>query len=393
MKRFDYIVAFYLGHRRSTFYNTLGKENKLFLIQQHIKYLQTQPEGLNNIYFVFNTDSSTSHLSEEVETYIKTIPLDINIIFRNNINFSYGAWEEVIIENINNSTTSDYAFLIEDDYIPTSRDSIGPFIERIQEEKNIGYVAQLVNANSIAGLHNDASIQHHAAISNGLLNYSAAKDALKKYSSVFLLNPSKRNYDGGVWNQLHFLNYIITSDYLLLGMEDKYLHPFFELKFEDIIFYGNKEGKILVTPILSDITITPLTEEDLPFLLEIRNDESTRKFLENNSIFTLKECQEWFSTSNPEWYIISHYNTKVGYIRSTSNGEVGVDIHPDYRRKGYARKAYKEYLRYRKFATLWVFEDNFAKNLYQELGFIPTGISKKVRDRCYIQMFYYNGLK
>jgi GNAT superfamily N-acetyltransferase len=141
------------------------------------------------------------------------------------------------------------------------------------------------------------------------------------------------------------------------------------------------------------IKLRLLTENDLSFLLEIRNDESTRKFLENDSIFTLKECQEWFSTSNPEWYIISHYNTKVGYIRSTLNGEVGVDIHPNYRRKGYARSAYKEYLRYKKFATLWVFEDNFAKNLYQDLGFVPTGNSKKVRDRSYTQMFYYNGLK
>lgn len=393
MKKFDYIVAFYLGNRRSTFYNTLGKENKLFLIQQHIKYLQTQPEGLNNIYFVFNTDGSTSHLSEEVETYIKTFPLDINVIFRNNINFSYGAWEEVIIENINNSTTSDYAFLIEDDYIPTSLDSIKPFIEKMQKDENIGYVAQLVSSNASAKTRNDGNIHHHAAISNGLVNYSAAKDALDKYSSVFKLNPSKRDYDGGIWNQVHFLNYIITSDYLLLGMEDKYLQPFYELRLEDIIFYGNKKGKILITPILSDITLSPLTKEDLPFLLEIRNDDSTRKYLENNSIFTLEECQEWFSTTNPEWYVISHYDTQVGYIRSTSNGEVGVDIHPDYRRKGYARKAYKEYLRYRKFATLWVFEDNFAKNLYEDLGFIPTGISKKVRDRSYTQMFYYNGLK
>jgi GNAT superfamily N-acetyltransferase len=393
MKKFDYIVAFYLGHRRSTFYNILGKENKLFLVNQHIKFLQTKPEGLNNIYFVFNTDGSTSHLSEEVETYIKTFPLNINVIFRDNINFSYGAWEEAIIENINNSTTSDYAFLIEDDYIPASPDSIQPFIERIQEEENVGYVAQLVSSNESANAADHGVIKHHASISNGLLNYSAVKDVLEKHPSVFLLNPSKRDYQGGVWNQVHFLNYIISSDYLLSSMDGEYLQPFYELRIEDIIFYGNKKGKILITPILSDITITPLIEEDLPFLLEIRNDESTRKFLENDSIFTLKECQEWFSTSNPEWYIISHYNTKVGYIRSTPNGEVGVDIHPNYRRKGYARRAYKEYLRYRKFATLWVFEDNFAKNLYQDLGFIPTGNSKKVRDRYYTQMFYYNGLK
>jgi len=55
--------------------------------------------------------------------------------------------------------------------------------------------------------------------------------------------------------------------------------------------------------------------------------------------------------------------------------------------------AYETYLEDKDYASLWVFEDNFAKNLYQDLGFIPTGNSKKVRDRYYTQMFYYNGLK
>ena len=33
-----------------------------------------------------------------------------------------------------------------------------------------------------------------------------------------------------------------------------------------------------------------LTEDDLNFLIEVRNDESTRKFLENDSEFTSDEC-------------------------------------------------------------------------------------------------------
>ena len=42
------------------------------------------------------------------------------------------------------------------------------------------------------------------------------------------------------------------------------------------------------------IYLKSLTESDLPFLLEIRNDDSTRCNLENNSKFTLKESLEWF---------------------------------------------------------------------------------------------------
>jgi ribosomal protein S18 acetylase RimI-like enzyme len=110
--------------------------------------------------------------------------------------------------------------------------------------------------------------------------------------------------------------------------------------------------------------------------------------LENNSAFTLESCTEWFSKTNPIWYIIEDTN-RVGYIR-TNKDEVGIDIHPMYRRMGYAREAYKLYLKDREYASLWVFVDNFAKNLYTELGFVENGNTKTIRDRKYIQMVYEN---
>ena len=39
-------------------------------------------------------------------------------------------------------------------------------------------------------------------------------------------------------------------------------------------------------------------------------------------------------------------------------------------------------------AYLWVFDDNFAKILYQELGFKEVGEQKIIRDRKYIKMGY-----
>jgi hypothetical protein len=128
---------------------------------------------------------------------------------------------------------------------------------------------------------------------------------------------------------------------------------------------------------------------DLPFLLEVRNDETTRVNLENNSIFTLEECAEWFLDKTPNWYIIEVDGNSVGYIR-TNKDEVGADIHPKHRRKGYAREAYKLYLKDKEYASLWVFVDNFAKNLYTELGFVENGNTKTIRDREYIQMIYEN---
>ena len=130
-----------------------------------------------------------------------------------------------------------------------------------------------------------------------------------------------------------------------------------------------------------------LEETDLSFLLEIRNDKTTRMNLENDSVFTIENCTEWFSKTNPLWYIIEVDNKRVGYIR-TNNDIIGVDIHPMYRRMGYAREAYKLYLEDKKYASLWVFVDNFAKTLYTELGFVENGNSKIIRGRNYIEMIY-----
>jgi len=133
------------------------------------------------------------------------------------------------------------------------------------------------------------------------------------------------------------------------------------------------------------ITLKPLTETDLPFLLEVRNDDSTRSMLENNKVFNIEQCLVWFNKLQPKWYIIKTNNQPVGYIR-TNKDEVGCDIHPNFRRKGYARMAYKIYLKDKDYASLWVFEDNFAKKLYKDLGFIETNEVKFIRNKKYLKM-------
>ena len=135
------------------------------------------------------------------------------------------------------------------------------------------------------------------------------------------------------------------------------------------------------------INLRPLYQSDLLFLLEVRNDDSTRNNLEDNSIFTYPECRTWFDYTQPKWFIIEVNRFSVGYIR-TNGDEVGCDIHPNFRRRGYARMAYELYLKDKDYASLWVFEDNFAKNLYEKLGFKLTGKSKIIRDRNYVYMEY-----
>jgi len=137
-----------------------------------------------------------------------------------------------------------------------------------------------------------------------------------------------------------------------------------------------------------EVTLLSLLESDLPFLIEVRNDESTRSQLGNDSLFTLEECKEWFRKEQPEWLLIINHNlTRIGYIRIDGD-TIGIDIHPNFRRKGYARLAYQKYLEDTDYADLWVFEDNHAKKLYEELGFVETGEYEMLRDRKYLKMIY-----
>jgi predicted acetyltransferase len=138
------------------------------------------------------------------------------------------------------------------------------------------------------------------------------------------------------------------------------------------------------------MVLRKLEVNDLKFLLEVRNNDSTRKFLENDSVFNYEECLNWFNSKNPLWYIIEVNNKPVGYIR-TNGDEIGCDIHPNYRRNGYAKESYKLILKKISTASLWVFEDNFAKKLYQDLGFKENGDEKIIRNRKYIKMIYNNG--
>ena len=68
--------------------------------------------------------------------------------------------------------------------------------------------------------------------------------------------------------------------------------------------------------------------------------------------------------------------------------ELGCDIHPKHRKQGYAKRAYINMLSNLESASLWVFEDNFARNLYFELGFRDNGVTQINRGRKEYQMVW-----
>lgn len=127
-----------------------------------------------------------------------------------------------------------------------------------------------------------------------------------------------------------------------------------------------------------------MVTDDLPKMLEIRNDPETYNFLHTPKTFTIDDCKKWFSDNKPIWYIIEENQKIVGYIRTSEwdfvnkSIMIGCDIHKDCRGKGNAFSAYTKFIENLKkagwnIAKLSVLKINIkAINLYKKLNFKIT---------------------
>ena len=146
------------------------------------------------------------------------------------------------------------------------------------------------------------------------------------------------------------------------------------------------------------ISLRPISEDDLKFINDIRNDLTTRSQLENTEIISLEETAKWFKEKSPAWFIINWGADRVGYIRTSHNTGnsicIGCDISPLQRGKGYAKAAYQCLIQLYKndYSVIWldVYRDNtIAYNLYKKLGFIEVGSARRlVNNREYVTMVY-----
>lgn len=357
----NYIVVFYGGKRNT--YNSLVPHPLYNFIQNQIAFLSKSPKGIDHATFVFN--ESNHPKEKEYIDYLNQIslPMPHTVVHRKNEGFSYQAWEEVIAKTYEEYN---YSFLIEDDYIPSRLDFLDYF-KQATDEKTVFVASHFV--------------RNHAAVSNGLF--------INKHTNpknIFHLRRGDSRYTTAWHNQRYFMKSYLQSGYNCTDIT-KIGYTIFLSGWNSFKSYTDSNLPLLIEP-YHYIRLEELTEHDLDFVLEVRNDPSTRSMLKTDTTFTKLECLRWFREQKPKWYIIYRGDEKVGYVRTDGN-EVGCDIHPDFRRQGLARKAYEKYLIGKDYAELEVFDDNFAKKLYESLGFKPTGEFVMVRDRKYIKMTYH----
>ena len=142
-----------------------------------------------------------------------------------------------------------------------------------------------------------------------------------------------------------------------------------------------------------NIGFRPVDKTDLEKLRVFHNNADTNLYLGKVELFSQSEQIAWWesmskSSTNRTYCIVSEtYENIIGVMRTNSidhvnkNVEIGVDIFPEYRDKGNAKKSYKMileflfnhsamhtiYLRYISF-------NNAAEKLYESIGFKRTGL-------------------
>jgi len=233
---FDYIVCLYFGERRVKITNSLLLSDRYLFVNKHLDFIKNNELVLNDINKVILVINNSNDEDLESVTNIKNEYLfsdKIIIIERENSNYSYGAWNDSLIHQINLNTPSSHAFLCEDDYIPCDANFHKKFIEFFKSD--VIYVCQLY-------------MNNHAAISNGFINYEIIKDYYNNTKQLFVLNNNPNlNYHNAENNQINFLNNF--KDYKCVDICEKYYSRFLCAK-ENIKIYGNINSEEIIKPIL-----------------------------------------------------------------------------------------------------------------------------------------------
>lgn len=137
------------------------------------------------------------------------------------------------------------------------------------------------------------------------------------------------------------------------------------------------------------IQIIEFTRDHIPFLNSIRN-QCAEEYLHDSRKFSVDDTYKWFDKTKPEYYLITHDTTPIGYFRTSNYSEInkniyiGADLHPDWRGKGLAYLSYRLFIpmMFNKYPlnkiSLEVLSTNYvAKNLYKKLGFVHEGTKRE----------------
>ena len=243
----NYIIACFLGERRLKSVS----DPKMF-IRRHLDFLRDNNiDGIGRVTVVLNTDSS-----EEIETMREILRdyrpyyVDLRLITRENMGFSYSGWALAINQSVENEEDFTHYMLVEDDYAPGREDFLEVFASKMTE--GIGYVAQKLSYYVMDELFNTPK---HPAIACGLMSAEAARKAHDKYGSAILTIATSRYDYFSLMLQVHFVDFIKGVGYDISDCADISSIIFLHIDCANqsgwtLREYGNKDERRALEPVI-----------------------------------------------------------------------------------------------------------------------------------------------
>ena len=244
-QKYNYIVPFYFGSRMNREYSNKIKENKFFFAEKHTDFLKKyKKNNIEKVIFVVNM-TAKDNLDEIQEFFSKNSEqisdkIEVNLLFRENEHFSYGAWNHAIIDDLNSKNqNSKYYFCFEEDYLPVDDDFSIPFIEKCNEDTP--YICS-------KAVVNHSNYIDHPSISIGVFLKDACRKVYENNQYVFLLHGD--NSYVGAWNiQLTFYKPFLDMGYKIDDILNEYSFPFMCSDTNTIKYFGDPNNKTLIKPV------------------------------------------------------------------------------------------------------------------------------------------------
>lgn len=216
--KINYVIPFYIidGFIDGSRNNTYHRIDKFFAVKSHVftLYKKFMPDVVKATFVINKSDCVKEGEIEDIidnlrKKYKQPDEIPIEVKYRDNWGYSYGAWEYHMRESLNEQY--DYYFLTEDDYIVARQDLVfyEPFLKKFTEKT--AFVCGLWAGPPPNGPDKQIG---HPAISYGLYSAKACENVLNKCGEIFFdynhRSSTKGAYDG--W-QGNYHNHFIDCGY------------------------------------------------------------------------------------------------------------------------------------------------------------------------------------
>lgn len=216
------IINFWFGDRRRS--PPIYNEDRLIYIKTQIEYLRLYQNNLKTIYFNFNVETEHYDLLNKalklVPKYINGSEIITNI--RGNKDFSYGAWNDITLKEIENY---EYFIYLEDDYFFTQDNWDEYLIRKYNTKEDIGFLSMGVRPHHnphfrflfhSIGISSRKSLKKVIENSKDLIGQSSYEE--NNYHS----GESLQNIWGRLYSEVGLINYDVREDYQVeFGLTDR----------------------------------------------------------------------------------------------------------------------------------------------------------------------------